>query len=52
MTEEPPALLEILELVKRYEVGSRVPSLSVLEGIDLSVGAGESVGVVGPSGSG
>jgi len=52
MTEEPPALLEILELVKRYEVGSRVPSLSVLEGIDLSVGAGESVAVVGPSGSG
>ncbi len=51
MTDEP-VLLEIEGLVKRYEAGPDQPHLSVLEGVDLRVGAGESVAIVGPSGSG
>jgi putative ABC transport system ATP-binding protein len=43
------AVVELCDVVKRYP-GS--PPLEVLHGVDLSIHAGELVGVVGPSGSG
>lgn len=49
MSETEP-LLEITGLVQRFDTGERM--VSVLEGIDLTVAAGESVAITGPSGSG
>ena len=46
------SLLEIEQLVKSYEVGEGQPPLRVLDGVDLSLGEGETLAVVGPSGSG
>ena len=40
------ALIELREVTKRY------PQVDVLHGVDLTVGAGELLGLVGPSGSG
>ena len=49
MTIEPRKVLELHQVVKQYP-GS--PPVRALNGIDLSVRAGELVAVVGPSGSG
>ena len=42
--------IELTEVVKEYRSGNR--TLSILSGVDLSIGSGESVAVIGPSGSG
>ncbi len=44
------ALLEARGIAKTYPSGSR--TLAVLAGVDLAIGAGETVAVVGPSGAG
>ena len=43
-------MLELRDINKSYTVGSN--SLHVLKGIDLEIGAGEMVSIMGPSGSG
>jgi putative ABC transport system ATP-binding protein len=43
-------VLELHDVVKRYDAGG--DSLSVLDGVSMSVGAGELVALYGPSGSG
>ena len=45
-------ILELLDVVKRYETGGPDGGLEVLRGVNLRVAAGESLAVVGPSGSG
>jgi putative ABC transport system ATP-binding protein len=45
---DPMVLLQGVELTLKSDAGE----INILRGIDLSVGIGESVGVVGPSGSG
>ena len=45
---DPMVLLQGVELTLKSDAGE----INILRGIDLSVGRGESVGVVGPSGSG
>jgi len=45
---DPMVLLQGVELTLKSDAGE----INILRGIDLSVGLGESVGVVGPSGSG
>ena len=47
MTGNAP-LLEVADLVMRYELGPGVEPLTVLAGVDLALAAGESVAVVGP----
>jgi putative ABC transport system ATP-binding protein len=44
-------VLELRDLVKRYRVGSGEPILAV-DGVSMSVAAGEFVALYGPSGSG
>jgi len=44
------AIVAIDNLYKRYKLGSR--ELSVLRGLNLSIGGGEYVAIMGPSGSG
>ena len=45
-------ILELLDVVKRYETGGPDGGPEVLRGVNLRVAAGESLAVVGPSGSG
>ncbi|MED5573631.1 MAG: ATP-binding cassette domain-containing protein, partial [Pseudomonadota bacterium] len=45
---EPIVRLQEVELTLKSDAGE----INILRGIDLSVGKGETVGVVGPSGSG
>lgn len=49
MTEAPPMLV-VTRLVKQFEEGDM--SVSVLKGLDLTVGRGELVALLGPSGAG
>lgn len=42
--------IELRRLTKRFPSGGS--TITVLEDVDLSIGAGEAVAVVGPSGSG
>ena len=46
------ALLELRGLSKRFVGTAEAPGPEVLKKVDLSVGAGESLAIVGPSGSG
>ncbi|MGD2132064.1 MAG: ATP-binding cassette domain-containing protein, partial [Maricaulaceae bacterium] len=50
MSEPAGRALEIRGLVRSYKSGDR--TLEVLRGVDLTLKAGEIVGLVGPSGSG
>jgi len=45
-------ILELLDVVKRYETGGPDGGPEILRGVNLRVAAGESLAVVGPSGSG
>ena len=49
---EPRALSAVDAAVDVAGLGHRFADLEVLDGVDLSVGAGEALGVVGPSGCG
>jgi putative ABC transport system ATP-binding protein len=46
----PPGMIELKSITKSYEVGKQ--SLQVLKGIDLFIGSGELVSIMGSSGSG
>ena len=48
----PSPLLQVTGLGMRYPTGPQQPPLTVLDGVDLTMAAGESVAIVGPSGSG
>jgi len=50
MTDSTPPLIDARDLT--FTVGTAGGSVNILRGINLSVQAGESVGIVGPSGSG
>ena len=45
-------LLELSEVVKRYEATADAPAIPVLRNVNLQVEAGETVAIIGPSGSG
>ncbi|ADB50359.1 ABC transporter ATP-binding protein [Conexibacter woesei] len=45
-------LLDVRGLAVEFDVGSHRPPLRAVDGVDLSVAAGETVGLVGESGSG
>jgi lipoprotein-releasing system ATP-binding protein len=49
---ETTSLMSLENVTKRYDGPDGTPAAPVLEGVTLSLGAGESVAVVGPSGSG
>ena len=45
-------LLELSDIIKRFEHPSREGEVTVLDGLSLEVAAGDAIAVVGPSGSG
>jgi lipoprotein-releasing system ATP-binding protein len=48
----PQALLELIDVSKRYDSAPGTEAPVVLDGVSLTVAAGESVAIIGPSGSG
>lgn len=48
----PAPLLELKDVTKRYAAADGVNALPVLNGVSLTVAAGETLAIVGPSGSG
>jgi len=50
MSNNLPALINLHEIVKTYQTGAG--GVTVLKDVDLRVGEGEFIGIVGPSGSG
>ena len=50
MNDPPPALVELRDIGKAYRRGAQL--IPVLEGISLSIAAGEFLALMGPSGSG
>jgi len=48
----PVPLLDVRGLAVEYRIGRRVPPLRAVDGVDLTIGPRETVGLVGESGSG
>jgi ABC-type lipoprotein export system ATPase subunit len=51
-TDEPPLLLKLTDVTKRYEAASGAGAVAVLDAVSFAVRPGQSVAIVGPSGSG
>ena len=51
MTVDPP-LIQLRGVHRRFQAAEDTPPVEVLQGVDLTIQAGEQLAVVGPSGTG